>query len=149
MGNKSKTRTSWREKLETQNQEAVIHKCLIPRHLDVESIIRKVPQGKLITNRQIRNKLTGDYNVDFTCAKVIGISIWIIANAAKQDLQSGKKQITPYWRVVTKEGSLKYNFPGGTEVQAAYLEEEGYTIIPGIGKKPPKVRDFEKYLIEL
>ena len=70
MGNKSKTHTSWRGKLEKQNQEAVIHKCLLPRHLDVEAIIRKAPKGKLITDKQIRDKLTEDYKVDFTCAKV-------------------------------------------------------------------------------
>jgi len=135
--------------LETQNQEAVIHKCLLPRHLDVEAIIRKAPKGKLITDKQIRDKLTEDYNVDFTCAKVTGISIWIIANAAEEDLQSGKKHITPYWRVVTKDGSLKHNFPGGTELQAAHSEKEGFTIVPGKGKKPPQVKEYEKHLIEL
>ena len=88
---KPTTRTSWREKLETQNQEAVIHKCLIPKHLDVEAIIKKGPKGKLITDRQIRHKLTEDSDVDFTCAKVTGISLWIIANAAEEDVHKGKE----------------------------------------------------------
>ena len=64
-------------------------------------------------------------------------------------MQSGKKHITPYWRVVTKDGNLKHNFLGGTELQSAYLEKEGFAIVPGKGKRPPKVREYEKYLIEL
>jgi hypothetical protein len=35
------------------------------------------------------------------------------------------------------------------EAQAARLKEEGHTIEPGKGKKPPKVKDFEKALVEL
>jgi len=144
-----KTRTTWREKLETQNQEAQIHKVLIPRHLDVEAIIQSVPRGKLVTDRQIRDRLTRDYRVDMTCAKVTGISIWIIANAAEEDLSRGKKPITPYWRVLRKDGSLNEKFPGGVAAQAARLRQEGHTIELGKGKKPPKVKDFEKALVEL
>jgi hypothetical protein len=29
------------------------------------------------------------------------------------------------------------------------LKEESHEIIPGKGKKPPVVKDFDKYLIEL
>jgi len=29
------------------------------------------------------------------------------------------------------------------------LREEGHTIEPGKGKKPPKVKDFEKALVEV
>ena len=108
-------RKTWREKLETQNQEAQIHKVLIPRHLGVEALIQGVPEGKLVTDRQIRDKLTRDYHVDMTCAKVTGISVWIVANAAEEDLRQGKKQITPYWRVPRKDGSLNERFPGGVE----------------------------------
>jgi hypothetical protein len=145
----AKTRTTWREKLETQNQEAQIHQVLIPRHLDVEALIQSVPRGKLVTDRQIRDRLTRDYRVDMTCAKVTGISIWIIANAAEEDSSRGKKPITPYWRVLRKDGSLNEKFPGGVEAQAAHLEEEGHTIETDKNGKPKKVKDFEKSLAEL
>jgi len=32
---------------------------------------------------------------------------------------------------------------------AAHLTEEGHTIEPAKGKKPPKVKDFEKALVKL
>jgi len=40
-------------------------------------------------------------------------------------------------------------YPGGIEAQASHLEEEGHTIEPGKGKKPPWVKDFEKALVEV
>jgi hypothetical protein len=46
-------------------------------------------------------------------------------------------------------GLLNEKYPGGVEAQSVLLREEGFTIEPGKGKKPPKVKDFEKYLIEV
>lgn len=144
----AKLKKSWLEKLETQNQQAQIHKVLIPRHLDVEAIIQGVPKGKLVTDRQIRDRLTRDYKVDMTCSKVTGISIWIVANAAEEALSQGKQPITPYWRVLKKDGSLSPNFPGGVEAQAQKLRAEGHTIETDKAGKPKKVKDFEKVLVE-
>jgi len=62
-------------------------------------------------------------------------------------LQNGKKRITPYWRVVKDDGSLNPKFPGGVKAQTVRLKKEGHKIVPGKGKKPPKVRDFEKSLL--
>jgi hypothetical protein len=33
--------------------------------------------------------------------------------------------------------------------QAALLKKEGHIIEPGKGKKPPKIKDFEKYLVDV
>jgi alkylated DNA nucleotide flippase Atl1 len=73
----------------------------------------------------------------------------IAAEAAEEDLVKGKKRITPYWRVIKTGGSLNEKFPGGTEAQAARLIEEGHTILPGKGKKPPRVIEFEESLQKL
>ena len=142
-----KTRTSWREKLEAHKEPKII-KILIPGTSDIENIIHGVPRGKLVTDKQIKEKLARDYHVDGTCAKVLGIHIRIIAEAAEEERRGGKKQVTPYWRVVKKDGSLFPNFPGGAEAQAKLLEEEGHTIVRA-GKKPPRVEDFEKFLVKL
>jgi alkylated DNA nucleotide flippase Atl1 len=66
--------------------------------------------------------------------------------AAEEDLQIGKKRITPYWRVIKSNGSLNPKFPGGVKAQAARLKKEGHKIISGKGRKPPKVQNFEKSL---
>jgi len=36
-----------------------------------------------------------------------------------------------------------------TDAQAAHLRKEGHTIEPGKGKKPPRVKDWEKVLMHL
>ncbi|GAI57000.1 unnamed protein product, partial [marine sediment metagenome] len=54
--------------------------------------------------------------------------------------------ISPYWRTLKSGGQLNEKYPGGAEAQAARLREEGHTIEAGKGKKPPRVKDFEKHL---
>jgi len=47
------------------------------------------------------------------------------------------------------KGELNEKYPGGIEVQAEKLRAEGHTIVPGKGKKPPTVKDYEKKLVEV
>ncbi len=150
----AKTKT-WREKLEKEQLLKVVEdpqgrgKMLVPRPIDVDSQIRKVAQGKLVTVDQIRERLAKDCLADFTCPLCTGIFLRISAEAAEEDLRNGVTQITPYWRVIKADGSLNEKFPGGVQAQAAHLNEEGHTVTPGKGKKPPKVKDWEKVLQEL
>ena len=150
-----KTRKSWREKLETEQEPKVVNdprgrgKMLIPRPLDVDALIRKIQKGKLVTDSQIRERLAKDFHANLTCPMTTGIFIRIAAETAEEDLTSGVTEITPYWRVIKADGSLNEKFPGGVEAQAAHLGEEGHTIELGKGKKPPKVKGFEKALVEV
>ncbi len=61
----------------------------------------------------------------------------------------GKTDITPYWRTLKSKGELNEKFPGGVEAQATHLKEEGHTILLSKTKKPQKVKDFEKALVEV
>ena len=145
-----KKRKSWREKLEKEQEPRLIDtpkgRMLIPKPLEVDALIRKVPRGKLVTDVQLRERLAKDHGADYTCPMTTGIFIRIAAEAAEEDLRRGVKEITPYWRVIRKDGSLIEKFPGGVEAQAARLREEGHIIEPGIGKKPPRVKNFENFL---
>ena len=161
MGKKSRTYKSWREKLEnppaglpkvvsgpaTWEKRFGGRRVLVPTPLLVDELIRKVKKGKLITITQIRNQLAKDFKADSTCPLTTGIFIRIAAETAEEDLRNGKKQITPYWRVIGNDGSLNPKLPGGTEAQAAKLKQEGHRI--AAGKKPPKVQNFEKALVKL
>jgi hypothetical protein len=122
---------------------------LIPKPLDVDSLMRSIERGKLATVGQIRERLAEDFHADFTCPLTTGIFIRIAAEAAEEDLGRGEKEITPYWRVIKADGSLNEKLPGGTEAQAARLREEGHSIEPGKGKRAPKVKDFGKSLHKL
>lgn len=151
----SKTRKSWREKLEVAPEPKVVDdprgrgKMLIPKPLDVDALIRKVQKGKLATVDQTRERLAKDFHADLTCPLVTGIFLRTAAEAAEEDLRVGKKSITPYWRIIKADGSLNEKFPGGTEAQAGHLKEEGHGIQPSQGKKPPWVKEFEKSLQKL
>jgi hypothetical protein len=145
---KKSEKKSWKEKLvEESPSHGKIVKILIPKPLDVDSLIRTVPEGKLVTDKQIREKLANEYEADATCSKVTGIFVRIAAEAAEEDLQAGITKIAPYWRVLAKDGSLKPKFPGGIEHQKELLEKEGHTIIQK-GKKF-LVLNFEEQLTEL
>ena len=150
-----KTRKTWREKLEKGQERHVVDdprgrgRMLIPRPLDVDALIRRIEKGKLATVEQIRDRLAKDFDADFSCPMTTGIFIRIAAETAEEDLSKGEKQITPYWRVVKADGGLNEKFPGGVEAQAARLREEGHFIEMSEGKKPPRVRDFEKSLQKL
>jgi len=122
---------------------------LIPKPLDVDALIRRVEKGKLVTNAQLRERLARDFKVDFTCPITTGIFVRISAEAAEEDRRAGKKEVTPYWRVIKPDGGLNQKFPGGAEAQAARLREEGHSIQQAQGKKPPRVIDFKKSLQQL
>ncbi len=157
-----KTRKTWREKLaDSKDLPKVVEitgkmstrwgtsSVCIPAPIEVDEIMKKVPKGKLITVNQIREIVARKHGATIGCPLTTGIFIGIAARAAEEAAAEGKKDITPYWRTLKSKGELNEKFPGGTEAQAAHLKEEGHTIEPGKGKKPPKVKEFEKALVEV
>jgi len=112
---------------------------LVPSPREVEACIRNVRKGSVTTVSEIREFLARRHGVDVTCPLTTGIFVRIAAEAAEEDARSGKTRITPYWRVVKDDGSLNPKFPGGVERQAERLRAEGRQIVPGAGKRPPRV----------
>jgi len=51
--------------------------------------------------------------------------------------------------VIKDDGSLNEKFPDGVEAQPKHLREEGHTIELRKGEKPPKVKEYEKFLVKL
>jgi alkylated DNA nucleotide flippase Atl1 len=155
-----KLRKSWQEKLaDDKGLPKVVEindkmskrwgtgTVVIPALKEVDEIMKQVPKGKLITTAQIRAFLAQKHGASIGCPLTTGIFAWIAANAAEEAAAEGKQDITPYWRTLKAGGELNEKYPGGVEAQAAHLREEGHTIEPGKGKKPPKVKDFEKALV--
>lgn len=147
-----KPRKTAREKLHNPQEAKVVDepdgrgRMLIPRPLDVDALVRRIQKGKLATVDQIRGRLARGANANFTCPLTAGIFLRITAEAAEEDLRDGETEITPYWRVLKKDGSLNDKFPGGVGAQAGRLSQEGHSVEPGRGKKAPKVKDFERSL---
>ena len=157
------TRKTWRQKLEEEHpahgkivdvppkmqKRFGAGKMLIPKPLDIDTLIHKVPKGKLTTVTQIREKLAKDAHAHCSCPMTTGIFLRIVAEAAEEDSRNGKKEITPYWRVIKADGSLNEKFPGGVQAQATRLNGEGHIIEPNKNRKLPRVKNFEKSLEEL
>ena len=122
---------------------------VIPRPLDIDATMRRVPRGKLMTQTQLRDEVAALSNADCACPMTTGIFVKIVAETAEEDLRGGRKRVTPYWRVVRDDGKLNDKLPGGPEAQADRLRSEGFEIEPGKGKQPPKVLDFERHLVAL
>ena len=121
---------------------------VIPAPIEVDEIMRKVPEGKVTTINRIRETLAKKHNATIGCPITTGIFAWVAAHAAAEALAGGKKDITPYWRTLKLGGELNEKYPGGIEAQAAQLKKEGHEIIPGKGKRPPTVKDYEKKLFD-
>ena len=157
-----KPRKSWQEKLADDKGLPKVEEITgkmstrwgtgtvcIPAPREVDETMRKVPRGKLITINQIRSTLAKKHGATIGCPITTGIFAWIAAHAAEEASAEGKTDITPYWRTLKSGGELNEKYPGGLEAQAARLREEGHIIEPCKGKKPPRVKDFEKLLVEL
>ena len=158
----AKTRKSWQEKLaDSKDLPKIVEindkmskrwgtgTVVIPAPKEVDEIMKTVPRGKLVTVNQIRILLAQKHGASIGCPITTGIFAWVAAHAAEEAVAEGKKDINPYWRTLKSSGELNPKYPGGVESQAAHLREEGHTIEPGKGKKPPKVQYFEKALVRL
>jgi len=148
-------RKTWKEKFERPTEPKVVDdpkgrgKMLVPTPVLVDSVIRRIPRGKLITVNMIRDVLARRFNADFSCPLATGWFIKIAAWKAEEDMEvrgMDIEQVTPYWRVVKADGSLNNKFPGGQKQQAEMLRGEGHVIMEKRGRL--YVKDFRNSLVD-
>jgi len=155
MAAKARVRKSWREKLDkglpvvkkiegTMSRRWGEGTVVIPAPREVDEIMKKVPSGKLITIKEIREILAKKHGATIGCPITTGIFAGIAARAAGEAAAEGKKDITPYWRTLKTGGVLNEKYPGGAEAQKRLLEKEGHKVVAK-GKKFA-VADLEKRL---
>jgi len=120
---------------------------IIPAPTEVDEIMRKVPEGKLITIKEIRAALAKKHGTTICCPLTTGIFAWIAAHAAEEQKGKGVKNITPYWRTLKTGGEINPKYPGGVEAQKKLLEREGHKVVRK-GKRY-LVLDYEKSLVKL
>lgn len=115
--------------------------------IEYDKIMKKVPYGKVLTVRQIRDYFARENGADFTEPMTAGIFVNIVAWASVQ--RNGEDE-TPYWRTLKAGGELNARYPGGIEVQKEKLEEEGHVIVQrGRRKLRYFVRDYEDAMVDL
>ena len=140
-------RKTWREKLADSKDLPKVVKitgkmtkrwgkgtCAIPAPREVDAIMRKVPEGKLITINEIRQIVAKKHKATIGCPITTGIFAWIAAHAAEESAAAGETEITPYWRTLKTGGELNAKYPGGIPRIKSLLEAEGHTVVAK-GKK--------------
>jgi len=111
--------------------------------LEVEAVMTRVPEGRLITVAQICAQLATKHHTQYCCTLTTGIFITIVANAAEE-----MQRDVPYWRTIKNDGQLNTKYPGGAEAQKTRLETEGHTILTkGRKRVAYYVKDFDQYVI--
>ena len=153
-------RKSWSEKLQDSKGLPKVEKItgkmskrwgtgtvVIPAPMEVNEIMRKVPEGKLTTINEIRVALAKKHGATIGCPITTGIFAWIAANAAEERREKGEKDITPYWRVLKTGGVINEKYPGGVDAQKKLLEREGHRVVQK-GKRYV-VSDYEKSLAKI
>ena len=153
-------RKSWREKLADDKDLPRVFTIdcektkrfgsgtmVIPAPREVDAIMKRVPQGKLITINEIRTVLSKQHGTDHACPITSGIFAWIAAHAAEEAASEGAKKVTPYWRTLKAGGELNPKYPGGINALKSRLKSEGHAI-SARGKRI-FVKDFEKKLAKL
>jgi len=114
---------------------------------EIEALIRTVRKGRLLAMNQITGLFRMKYRVDVCCPITAGIFSWIVAHAAHEQEEAGRKRVVPWWRVLKTGGVINPKYPGQGAVQRARLEAEGHKVVQK-GRKLV-VADYEKALANL
>lgn len=119
---------------------------LIAPPLEYNEIMARIPEGKLITIREIREFLAEKHGAEFTCPMTAGIFISLAAQASCER----EENRIPFWRTLKADGELNPKYPGGIEYQKAKLEAEGHTFYTK-GRKNIRyfVENYENLLYDL
>lgn len=151
---------SWREKLENNQGLPQVKpiplkmrkRCgkgtiVIPAPLEVNALINRVPKGRLTTVSRISETLARVHGATIGCNVTIGIFAWIAAYAADEAEQTGKRKVTPYWRVLKAGGELNPRYPRGIDNLISRLESEGHQVF----RKGKRffVEDYERKLAKV
>ncbi len=114
--------------------------------IDYDTVMKKVPLGKVITVGEIREHFAKQSGADFTEPITAGIFVSIAAWASYQRSDNE----TPYWRTLKANGELNEKYPGGALAQKEKLENEGHVVIQK-GRKNIRyyVKDYENVLFSL
>lgn len=121
--------------------------CAIPAPRDVDTLMRRIPAGRLTTIDQLRAAVAARHHATLGCPITTGIFAWIAANAAEEAATAGEPLTTPYWRTLKAKGELNPKYPGGIPALAARLRDEGHVVIQR-GKRF-FVQDYEQALFPL
>lgn len=141
----------YNSKSEAELKETDDGLMVIPPTKDYDELMKRVPEGQVTTQAELRDVLAKKYKADFCCPLVTGIFVNIVGGKAEEDMavrDMSIDQITPYWRTLRKDGELNSKYPGGVEAQASKLKKEGHSIELNRKGDPKKVANYQDVLFK-
>ncbi|MEZ4403550.1 MAG: MGMT family protein [Kofleriaceae bacterium] len=103
-------------------------RLLCPAPAELDAIIRRIPEGRVLTRGELGAALARNHKADRASADAVTAALQIVAEAAEEDRRASAR-VAPYWRVVEDDGALVPTFPGGLAAQARALDVEGVTVL--------------------
>jgi hypothetical protein len=93
----------------------------------IDHYIRLIPKGKNVNLLTLRKDLALEHQAENTCPLTTGIFLRIVAEAAFEALQNGRKleEITPFWRVIDKKSPLLNKLSFGKDFVLNQRKVEG------------------------
>jgi hypothetical protein len=135
-------RKTWLEKLDNGREPKVVRlkksfsgvpagsDILVSTPREVEQFIRRIPAGRFVDPKELREKMAAKYSVAAACPVSTGIFLRIVGEAAWEEIQQGKdaSAVTPFWRVVAPGSSLEQKLSCGPAFVRRMQRREGIAV---------------------
>lgn len=126
MTSKRKTWVEKRDRADAVAKKEVLEKAfadipagatmLIATPQMVDAYVRQIPKGTAGSLAQMRKDLAAENGAEYSCPVTSGIFLRIVAEAAWEELQAGKKphQVAPFWRIIPANAPTAKKLSFGT-----------------------------------
>lgn len=135
-------RKSWQEKLDNGREPKVVRlkrplagipmgsDILVSTPREVDQFIRRIPSGRFVDPRELREQMAAKHSVMAACPVSTGIFLRIVGEAAWEQIQEGKdaSKVTPFWRVVAPGSSLELKLSCGAAFVRKMQRREGIAV---------------------
>lgn len=123
-------------------REAAGGAMVVSSPAEVDEMVRRLRAGEVITLDALRSAIARRHAVAVACPVSTAIFLNMCARAAEERRAAGEPDhaLTPWWRVLRKGGFLNPKYPGGTDLQAELLADEGVRVSPL--RRQPAVFDY-------
>jgi hypothetical protein len=100
---------------------------LISNSREVQALVKRIPEGRALTQAEVRARLAKRHHADAACPISTGIFLRIVAEAAWEEIAAGKdpSEVTPFWRIVEPGSPLAKKLTCGTAFVERMRRSEG------------------------
>ncbi len=112
-----------------------VGRMLVSSPIELDTIIRRIPKGRVVTMSTLRDSLAKNHKADYACPTTTAAFLRIVAEASEEERLTAGARLAPYWRVVRDDGTVLDTLPGGAVAQARLLTEDGVYVLQ-VGARP-------------